>query len=1584
MKRHVFRSVLMLALLASTFLSTPDRWVSAATFRNHIAQVPAVPTSAQSVRVWMQSDTAFGETAGIEYNIGSSFLKVLGTFDTSGPSPANWRADIPAQPNGTFVRYQLFTRNQSGQDYGFTGFNWSYTVNDGDIQWDGLKHDSFDSYYRSPFGAVTAGTPVTLRFRTFPFDVEAVSVRVHMYSPATNTTTGPIDYPMTYLEDRVENSLNYAIWTLTLTTPSSPAILYYKFRITDRLDVDWYSDNGADDHDNLGQGGTGQTSDNEPFSAFQLTAYAPSFQTPAWLQNANVYQIFPDRFRNGDISNDYCRDGLTNCPVYYGNPDIVAHTIWNESIHDPRQAGPYFNDYGNQFYGGDLQGIEDKLDYLQSLGIDTLYLTPIFLARSNHRYDTDDYLTVDPALGGDAAFQSLVQAMEQRGMYLILDGVFNHTSSDSLYFDRYHRYSSDGACESLSSTYRSWFNFFNNDAPCGTGDYEGWFGFESLAVLTDNSAAVRDFIYRTSAQNVVKHWYDAGTSGWRFDVADEISHDWWRDFRLYAKSYDSAAPLVGEVWPDASRFLLGEQLDSVMNYRFRKNVLGFARDTAQWNDNDNNGGNTIIALSPSQFDHALRSVREDYPLQATAAMLNLIDSHDTNRALYVLTLLGDSGLTQARERLQLTALFQFTYLGAPMVYYGDEAGLDSPSIANGANGPEDDPYNRAPYPWADESGNTDVYGPADASLIAYYSQLAHLRQQSPALRTGSFTTILTGDTTASGTDNDTYAFARSNGGQTAIVALNQGGGSNTASLPVNSYFANGTQLQDALGGTTYTVSGGNVNVTLASRSGVILLPAPASADTTPPAGTINIMPAPTSYGWNNGPVTANLSGSDSGSGVDELRYWLDNGSTTVASGDSASVGVNTDNTTVNLRAIDNAGNGSALASTLVRIDSQAPTISGSATPAPNASGWNNGDVTVAFTCDDALSSVATCEAPVTLTGEGSDLSATGTVTDKAGNTASTTVSGIKIDRTAPTTTANAPGGWNNASVEVVLSAADALSAVNATYHKVDGGLTQTGTTATISGDGAHALEYWSVDDAGNEETAQTVTVNIDGTAPGISFNLDPAPNSSGWNNSAVTVTFECSDTGSDLADCTEPQLVDTEGAGQTVTGTAVDMAGNSTSATASINLDKNSPAIMAAPDRAPNGAGWYNADVTVSFTCSDGLSGIASCPTAQTVGEGSGQTVSGTATDAADNTANANITDLKVDKTTPIITISLTADGNPYAPGTWTNNNVVVTFSCSDALSGVASLTPPVTLGEGADQSTSGTCVDHADNSASVTMSDIDVDTTAPTISGTAAPAPNAANWNNTPVTVTWTCEDALSDIVSCPVPSTISGEGAGLTASASVSDNAGNTASASVSANRDATPPVVVVTGVSNGATYAYGSVPTAACSTTDSLSGVANAAALTITGGNPDGTGTFTATCSGASDHAGNAAGPVSVTYTVTLTFNFSGFFQPVDNMPTLNVVNAGRSVPVKFSLNGNQGLNIFAAGYPVSQTIACSTSAPIDVVEQTVMSNASGLTYDTATDTYTYIWKTERSWGNTCRQLIVRLSDGTDHVALFKFNK
>lgn len=819
-----FIPVLMVMSILVAVALVPAHPVAAATYRNVVSQVPSAPTSQQSVRVWMQSDTVFGETAGLEYNpVGTStYVKVVGTYDTGGPSPANWRADIPAFATGTAVRYQLFTRNQSGSDYGFSGFNWTYTVSDGSVQPGSLKHDTFDSYYRSPFGAVSAGTSVTLRFRTIPLDVDSVALRVYRYDPATDSTTGPVDYAMTYLEDRVEGGTNYAIWTYTLATPATPGLIYYKFRASDRGAAAYYNDDYADDHDNLNQGGTGVQAANESGQSFQITVYDPAFQTPAWLQNANVYQIFPDRFRNGDTTNDYCRSGgTTGCPTYYGTIPATLHATWNEAPEDGHVTGVYSRD----FFGGDLKGIENKLDYLQGLGVDTIYLTPIFSARSNHRYDTDNYLAVDPSLGGDAALASLVSALNARGMHLILDGVFNHTSSDSLYFDRYHRYASNGACESLSSSYRGWFNFFTSTVPCGKPDYEGWFGYDSLSVLNDGSAAVRDFIYRTSSDNVVKHWYAAGASGWRFDVANEITHNWWRNFRPYAKSYRSDGPLVGEVWDDASSFLLGDQLDSVMNYRFRKNVLGFARGTAEWRDNDNSGSNVIVPLTPSQFDRALKAVREDYPAQATAAMFNLIDSHDTNRPLYVLTMTGDSGLVQAKQRLKVVALFQFTYMGAPTVYYGDEAAINVPSLSSGANGPEDDPYNRAPYPWADQSGNPNLYGPADSGMISYYSTLASVRRQHAALRTGSFTTLLTGDTSASSTDNATYAFARVSGTDKAVVAINNGATSNSASISVGAYFANGTTLRDALSGATFTVTGGAVNVTLAARTGVILFAA---------------------------------------------------------------------------------------------------------------------------------------------------------------------------------------------------------------------------------------------------------------------------------------------------------------------------------------------------------------------------------------------------------------------------------------------------------------------------------------------------------------------------------------------------------------------------------------------------------------------------------------------------------------------------------------------------------------------------------------------------------------------------------------
>jgi hypothetical protein len=295
-------------------------------------------------------------------------------------------------------------------------------------------------------------------------------------------------------------------------------------------------------------------------------------------------------------------------------------------------------------------------------------------------------------------------------------------------------------------------------------------------------------------------------------------------------------------------------------------------------------------------------------------MLNLLDSHDTNRALYVLTELGDSGLIQAKQRLQLAALFQYTYVGAPMVFYGDEVALNAPSRANGQHGPIGDPYARAPYPWPDQPGDVTVYGPPDQDVLSFYTKLGHLRKQHPTLSTGSFVTLLTGDTQQPGTAANTYAYARAGSKETAIVALNNGSTVNKPAISVAAYYPDGTRLQDALSGTTYTVTGGMVSLSLQPISGVVLLLFPATVDLQAPTGRITLRPAANA-------VVAQISGADTGgSGVSQIRYWADNGEIHSVAGTSVTVTISGKGAhTIGARILDKAGNVSALVSQTVKI-----------------------------------------------------------------------------------------------------------------------------------------------------------------------------------------------------------------------------------------------------------------------------------------------------------------------------------------------------------------------------------------------------------------------------------------------------------------------------------------------------------------------------------------------------------------------------------------------------------------------------------------------------------------------------------------
>jgi glycosidase len=866
----------------------------------------------------------------------------------------------------------------------------------------GFFHNTFDPFYRDQEGAVPENTQVTLRFRTLHSSgIWGVTARAYLFDTGSGVTTGPVDTSMPFDQNITISGTEYDVWKVTLAMPSTPTVYYYKFKINRDQTNGWYSDDYVDDNDNVHKDGTGAASDGEPFPSFQITVYDPNFQTPAWLQNANVYHIMPDRFRNGDQTNDYCRaGGTTGCPVYYGSQQAFTYNQWNRQICDPRnQNSGCYNEFSNQFYGGDLAGVKNELDYIQSLGLDTIYMNPIFSARSYHRYDTDNYLHIDPALGGDAAFAALSTELQRRGMQVILDGVFNHASSDGMYFDRYDRLGGSppntGACLSLASTWRTWFNFTTNNVPCQSSDYIGWFGLDSLPTFNHTVDAVKDFFYRAPG-NVTQYWFGQGASGWRFDVADDgnFPHAWWVDYRVHAKTYNSNGPLIGEIWPNASQWLAGDQMDAVMNYRFRKNITGFVRN-AEWHDDNNNGTNDIPGLTPSQFDNAIRAVRDDYPPQATAAMLNLLDSHDVNRALYVMTELGDNGLVQAKQRLELAALFQFTYIGAPMVYYGDEVAVNSPSLASSGNGPIGDPYTRPPYPWLDQPGDPTIYGPPDPSVESYYKTLAHLRKQYPVLRDGSFVTLLTGDTQESNTAPNTYAFGRVLNSQAAIIAMNNGSASNSATVPVNGFFTDGTQLQDAISGANYSVSGGNVAITLAARTGVLLLPSPVNVDLVPPVASITTTPPANGHGWINGsPVTVNLSATDSGSGVRQLRYWVDNGPVTAVAGSNASTQISGQGTnSVGLRALDNAGNISALVTAAVNIDLTAPTVSVTANP---SSLWPpNGkmvSVTISGAITDGLSGVDPSTAAFNVVDEYGQIQPSGPVSLGSGGSYSFTIS----------------------------------------------------------------------------------------------------------------------------------------------------------------------------------------------------------------------------------------------------------------------------------------------------------------------------------------------------------------------------------------------------------------------------------------------------------------------------------------------------------------------------------------------------------------------------------------------------------------
>ncbi len=442
-------------------------------------------------------------------------------------------------------------------------------------------------------------------------------------------------------------------------------------------------------------------SENENIRRTRLLVYDKDFDTPLWAKEGVMYQIFVDRF---------CR-GSEKVPA---REDAVMIDDWYEGIPEyPEKNGDALAN--NSFFGGTLYGVVEKLDYLKELGVSVLYFCPVFKAYSNHKYDTGDYETVDEMFGGDEAFDLLCKKAKEKGMRIVLDGVFNHTGDNSKYFNRYGSYRDVGAYQSKDSEYYNWYNFENHP-----DKYEAWWGIEILPRIKGNTEAVRN--YFLSENGIVRKWLKRGISGWRLDVADELDEDFLKGIRQSAKTEKKDSLIIGEVWENAAdkvsynkrrEYFRGKELDSVMNYPIKNAIIDFVK-----------------SANAKDFYNAVTDVYSSYPPFCSAVLMNIIGTHDTERILTVLAgqssegktnkelsamKLSEKQLEEGIKRLMVASCLQFTLPGMPSIYYGDEAGVEG----------YHDPFCRRPYPWGRENKR----------ILEHYKKLCKIKREQASLHT---------------------------------------------------------------------------------------------------------------------------------------------------------------------------------------------------------------------------------------------------------------------------------------------------------------------------------------------------------------------------------------------------------------------------------------------------------------------------------------------------------------------------------------------------------------------------------------------------------------------------------------------------------------------------------------------------------------------------------------------------------------------------------------------------------------------------------------------------------------------------------
>jgi hypothetical protein len=735
--------------------------------------------------------------------------------------------------------------------------------------------------------------------------------------------------------------------------------------------------------------------------------------------------------------------------------------------------------------------------------------------------------------------------------------------------------------------------------------------------------------------------------------------------------------------------------------------------------------------------------------------------------------------------------------------------------------------------------------------------------------------------------------------------------------------------------------------------------APSIADDGPTAGPDG------DNDWYTSAVTENFSASDATSSLDDCPASFTRTSTTEGSAVKVSSGP----------CSDKAGNTNAgIDSPDYEIDTTGPSATLAVTRGTLGNNdWYTSDVTLSTSGGDSVSGPVTCTADQSQTADTAGRDFNGSCTNDAGLTTNADPLTVKLDKVAPTIT-GVPDfgpnldGWNNSAVTISYTCSDAMSGLSGPCPDPDG----------FSTEGTYSWSRTAYDNAGNSATALGV-VNIDLTKPTIVGSASPGANPAGWNSTDVTVSFTCADTGgSGLKGCTGARTLG-EGANQSVTGTATDHADNSASVTVSdINVDRTPPTIIfeGTTPASPNGNGWFDSDVTLTWSCTDGLSGAEAATVTQTLSEGADQTATGTCTDLAGNTASETQTGINIDETDPIATF---VSRTPSNGNGWNNADVTVNWSCSDSGSGVvmAGISQPVST-EGENQSATGTCEDLAGNSASDTRHGISIDKSDPTASASASPEPNANGWNKTNVTVSFDGSDSLSGKDFCDADIVLSSEGAGQSASGTCTDKAGNVSDPATASgiNIDKTAPnVSLVGGPQDGQSYYFGFVPAVpTCSANDLLSGLDGSCSV-VGYGTTVGAQTVKAV---ADDKAGNQ-GSAGASYTV-LAWTLNGFYRPVDMNGVFNLVKGGSTVPLKFEIfAGTTELTV--TSYVTSlkyAPVACDATAPLDTIEA-LATGGTVLRYDATAGQYVYNWQTPKTIG--CFSVVVRMQDGGSIAAFFK---